>query len=41
LALARRPTEEEMQPVLKYAEKHGLANAVRMVLNSNEFMFAD
>jgi mono/diheme cytochrome c family protein len=41
LAMARRPDEEEMRAVLKYAEKYRLANTVRMVLNSNEFMFAD
>ena len=30
-----------MEAVAGYAEKHGLANAVRMLLNSNEFMFVD
>jgi hypothetical protein len=41
LAMARRPDETEMQSLTLYTEKHGLANTVRMVLNSNEFMFAD
>jgi hypothetical protein len=39
LALARPPDAQEAELVSQYAQKHGLANAVRMLLNSNEFMF--
>ena len=41
LAFGRSPDNAEMQALTIYAEKHGLANTVRMALNSNEFMFAD
>jgi hypothetical protein len=41
LALARPPNEEEILAVQKYTQKHGLANAVRILLNSNDFIFAD
>ena len=39
LSLSRPPTEDEVELVTAYARKHGLANACRMLLNSNEFMF--
>lgn len=39
LALGRRPTEKESAALTIYAEKHGLANVCRLILNSNEFMF--
>jgi hypothetical protein len=39
LVLGRKPTGRESAAVMKYARKHGLANACRMILNSNEFMF--
>ncbi|HUY89560.1 MAG TPA: PSD1 and planctomycete cytochrome C domain-containing protein [Pirellulales bacterium] len=39
LALGRRPTERESAALVAYAEKHGLANVCRLILNSNEFMF--
>jgi hypothetical protein len=39
LALGRRPTEKESTALAAYAEKHGLANVCRLILNSNEFMF--
>jgi hypothetical protein len=41
LALAREPTEEERRALAAYAEKHGLENACRVILNSNEFVFVD
>ncbi len=41
LALGREPTTKESQALTEYAGKHGLANACRIVLNSNEFMFVD
>jgi hypothetical protein len=41
LALARPPTSDEAAAVEGYAARHGLANAVRMLLNSNEFMFVE
>ncbi|MEX0977340.1 MAG: DUF1553 domain-containing protein, partial [Pirellulales bacterium] len=41
LALGRTPTEHERQALSDYAGKHGLANACRVILNSNEFMFVD
>jgi len=39
LALNRPPTREEIADLVAYAEKHGLANFCRLILNSNEFMF--
>jgi hypothetical protein len=39
--LQRKPTEPEAKEVSDYAAKHGLANACRVLLNSNEFMFLD
>ena len=41
LALGREPTAKEARALADYAGKHGLANACRIVLNSNEFMFVD
>jgi hypothetical protein len=41
LILQRKPTESELKAVSDYAAKHGLANACRVLLNSNEFMFLD
>jgi len=41
LIFQRRPTEKELKAVSEYAAKHGLANACRVLLNSNEFMFLD
>jgi hypothetical protein len=41
LALGRKPTARESGLVTKYAARHGLANACRMILNSNEFMFVN
>jgi hypothetical protein len=39
LALGRPPTERETAAFASYASRHGLANACRLLLNSNEFMF--
>jgi hypothetical protein len=39
LALGRPPTPEESAALTVYAVKYGLANACRVLLNSNEFMF--
>jgi mono/diheme cytochrome c family protein len=41
LILGRPATTREVQRVGRYASEHGLANAVRMLLNSNEFMFVN
>jgi mono/diheme cytochrome c family protein len=41
LILGRNPTARESEAVRKYAAKHGLANACRILLNSNEFMFVN
>jgi hypothetical protein len=41
LALGRRPTVEEKDALTAYARRHGLANACRLLLNSNEFVFID
>jgi hypothetical protein len=41
LCLNRAPTEKESAALAAYAKKHGLANACRLILNSNEFMFLD
>jgi mono/diheme cytochrome c family protein len=41
LVLNRRPRESESAAFADYAQKHGLANACRLLLNSSEFMFVD
>ncbi len=41
IALSRDPSAEEWSTLSDYATKHGLANAIRVVLNTNEFMFID
>ncbi len=41
LALGRPPTAAELAELSAYAEKHGLANACRVIFNLNEFMFID
>jgi hypothetical protein len=41
LTCGRPATPEEVDAVSAYANKHGLANACRLVLNSNEFMFVN
>jgi hypothetical protein len=40
-ALGREPTSKESAALTEYAKKHGLANACRVILNSNEFMFVN
>jgi hypothetical protein len=37
----RRPASAEANAVERYAARHGLANACRVLLNSNEFVFVD
>jgi hypothetical protein len=41
IALGRSPTPAELEELVKYAEKHGLANTCRLILNLNEFVFVD
>jgi hypothetical protein len=41
LALCRPPTDDEVNTLVNHARTHGLANACRIVLNSNEFVFVD
>ncbi|HJT75993.1 MAG TPA: DUF1553 domain-containing protein, partial [Gemmataceae bacterium] len=41
LVLGRAPTAKESAAVSGYATKYGLANASRVLLNSNEFVFVD
>ena len=39
LALGREPTTHEAERLAAYAERHGLANACRLLFNCNEFVF--
>ncbi|MBX9626874.1 MAG: DUF1553 domain-containing protein [Gemmataceae bacterium] len=41
IALGRSATDAERDALAAYAKDHGLANACRMVLNLNEFVFVD
>lgn len=41
LALGRTPKPEESDLLVAYANKHGLANACRLLLNASEFVFID
>ena len=41
LATARPPAPDEARTLTDYASRHGLANACRVILNSNEFVFVD
>jgi hypothetical protein len=41
LTVSRKPSNAEREAVARYAHKHGMANACRMILNSNEFMFVN
>ncbi len=41
LILCRPPTKAESRELSDYASKHGLANACRLLLNSNEFLFVN
>ncbi len=41
LAIGREPTTKERDALVAYAKVHGLANACRVILNLNEFVFVD
>jgi len=41
LALSRNPTPEEIKPLFEYAQREGLENTCRVILNLNEFSFVD
>ena len=41
IMLQRHPTPFERSEFISYIQKHGLANAVHAILNSNEFMYLD
>jgi hypothetical protein len=41
LALGREPSAAEREALMGYAKKHGMANACRLILNLNEFVFVD
>lgn len=41
LALGRPPSPDELDGLAAYAGRHGLANACRVILNLNEFVFVD
>jgi Protein of unknown function (DUF1553) len=41
LILCRAPTDAESRDLTEYANKHGLANVCRLLLNSNEFLFVN
>ncbi len=41
LTLGREPSATESELLIRYANKHGLANVCRVIFNSNEFMFVD
>src|SRR5262249_34867911 len=41
LALGRNPKDSEKIALVKFASQHGLANACRLLFNTNEFVFID
>jgi hypothetical protein len=41
IALGRDPTVGERDVLVAYAKEHGMANACRVILNLNEFVFVD
>jgi mono/diheme cytochrome c family protein len=41
LALGRNPTAKELDALVSYAKEYGLANACRVILNLNEFVYVD
>ncbi|MBI3412102.1 MAG: DUF1553 domain-containing protein [Planctomycetes bacterium] len=41
LAFGRTPTQDERDAQVAYVRRHGLANACRLLLNANEFVFVD
>ena len=40
-ALGREPKAQERDALAAFAAKHGLANACRVIWNTNEFVFVD
>lgn len=40
-AIGRLPQQKELDELTQYAEQHGAANACRIILNLNEFLFID
>ena len=41
LVLQRAPTAEEREKMQSFATRHGHANACRLMVNSNEFLFVE
>ena len=41
LAISRPPTSDELTPLVAYAQREGLENTCRVILNLNEFSFVD
>ena len=41
IALVREPTDDEVTALSQYANDHGMANACRVIMNLNEFVFID
>ena len=41
LALGREPDRSELDALAAYSTKHSLAEACRVILNTNEFVFVD
>ena len=41
LAIGRTPTAAERMAMTAYVERHGFANACRLLFNANEFLFVD
>lgn len=41
LALSRPPTDDERVALSRYAQRHGWANACRLIFNLNEFVYVD
>jgi hypothetical protein len=41
LLLLREPSDGELLSATEHVEKHSLASLVRVVINTNEFLFLD
>jgi len=41
LLLQRPPSTDELKRLTDYTQKHGLANAIHVIINSNEFLHLD
>jgi hypothetical protein len=41
VAFARNPSDDELSTLTDYANRHGTANACRLIFNMNEFVFVD